>query len=128
MPVKRKLLKLGATLALIAALLLHQTTPVSGYIEIQYPLGKALSESSNALLMVVESVDKQKNLIVYKKVRDVKGTHPGETIKHQIGQAGFHPREWQNVMAWAEPGKMAFCLHNGGAAEICIDNYWYQVN
>ena len=38
------------------------------------------------------------------KVRDLKGKHPTVTIKHNIGQAGFAPREWQTVMAWAEVG------------------------
>ncbi len=100
--------------------------PASGYVEIQYALGKVLAESTNVLLIVVESVDKTKNTIIYKKVRDIKASIPAKTIKHLVGQAGFEPREWQGVMAWAEPGKMAVMFHNGAAAETCIDNYWYQ--
>jgi len=99
-----------------------------GYIEAAYSLGKAMTESTNIVHIVVESVDKQKNIIIYRKLKDLKGNHPGDTIKHNIGQAGFHPREWQNIMAWAEPGKTAVMFHNGGAAETCVDNYWYQTS
>jgi hypothetical protein len=85
-----------------------------------------VNEATNVVLMRVESVDKEKNLVIYRKVSDVKGKHPADVIKHNIGRGGFHPREWQNIMAWAEPGKTAVFMHNGGASETCIDNYWYQ--
>jgi len=124
--VKRKLLKFGIGTAAIFAVLFSINPPASGYVEVAYPLGKIVSESTNIVVMVVESVDKTNNTIIYKKVRDVKGTQPGETIKHRIGQKGFEPREWQIVMAWAEPGKTAILFHNGGLGETYIDNYWYQ--
>src|SRR5262249_14868218 len=47
-------------------------------------------------------------------------------VKHNIGRGGFHPREWQYCMDWAEPGKMAVFFHNGSASETCIGTYWYQ--
>ena len=57
---------------------------------------------------------------------DLKGKHPTDVVKHAIGKRGFHPREWQNIIAWAEPGKKAVFFHNGGASETCIGTYWYQ--
>lgn len=125
---KRKLLKFGIGTAAMLAVLFSITRPAAGYVEVTYTLGKVIAESSNIVVMVVESVDKtnNNNTIIYKKVRDVKGTHPGDTIKHKIGLKGFEPREWQTVMAWAEPGKTAILFHNGGLGEIYIDGYWYQ--
>ncbi|HYG74073.1 MAG TPA: FG-GAP-like repeat-containing protein [Planctomycetota bacterium] len=124
---KRKLLKLSVSaLAAALAVLLCFGRMASGYVEVAYPLGKVVAESTNIVFMIVESVDKQKNTIIYKKVRDIKGQHPSDTIKHHIGQAGFSPVEWQTVMAWAEVGKTAIFFHNGSAAETCIENYWYQ--
>src|SRR3954447_4530162 len=111
---------------LLACALFASTRPAAAYVEIPYPLGRILAESTNVVVIRVESVDKTKNTIVYRKVRDIKGTHPTEVVKHNIGQAGFNPREWQGVMAWAEPGKTALFFHNGGAGEVCIDDYWYQ--
>jgi hypothetical protein len=96
------------------------------YIEAPYSLGQVLKESTNILVAEVTKVDKAKGLIIYKKVQDLKGQHPTDTIKHNIGQRGYAPREWQNVMAWAEVGKKAVLFHNGSATETCIDTYWYQ--
>jgi hypothetical protein len=65
-------------------------------------------------------------MIIYRKVQDLKGKHPTDVIKHNIGRGGFNPREWQYPMEWAEVGKTAIFFHNGGASETCIGNYWYQ--
>ena len=117
-----------ATLLLACALavLLLPARRAGAYVEAAYPLGKLVQESTNVVLLRVESVDRQKNLLVYRKVRDVKGTHEGETVKHNIGRFGFHPREWQNVMAWAEVGRLALLFHNRSVGEVCLHNYWYQ--
>ncbi|NQT87786.1 VCBS repeat-containing protein [bacterium] len=100
--------------------------PALAYVEAAYPLGKLIGESTHIVLLSVESVDKEKHLIVYRKVRDIKGNDPAETVKHNIGTFGFHPREWQTVMAWADVGRTALLFHNGSAGEVCIDGYWYQ--
>lgn len=96
------------------------------YVEIPYSLGRVVSESTHIVLVEVTKVNKEKNLVIYKKLEDLKGKHPKDEIKHNIGTRGFHPREWQNIMAWAEPGKKAVFFHNGGASETCIGTYWYQ--
>ncbi|MCX5672696.1 MAG: hypothetical protein NTU94_15375 [Planctomycetota bacterium] len=124
---KRFLIRGCLGLCVAALALLAPGQAARGYVEVAYSLGRILAESTNVLVMQVETVDKQKNLIVYRKIRDLKGTHPGEQIKHDIGQRGFAPREWQNVMAWAEVGKTAVFFHQGGVGEVCIDNYWYQM-
>ena len=108
---------------LVTALL---TVPVRAYIEAPFSLGKLISDSTNIVVLRVEKVDREKNLIIYSKVTDLKGKHPGDTIKHNIGRGGFHPREWQNIMAWAEAGQTAVFFHNGGAGELCLKDYWYQ--
>lgn len=118
----RRLLRL----AVFALALVLPARTATAYVEAAYALGRLISESTNVVVLRVEQVDREKNLIVYRKVRDVKGTHAGETVKHNIGKGGFHPREWQTVMAWAEVGRTALFFHNGGASETCIDGYWYQ--
>lgn len=96
------------------------------YVEIPYTLGRVLAESTHIVLVEVEAVNKEKNLVIFKKLRDIKGQHPDKQIKQNIGKRGFHPREWQNIMNWAENGKKAVFFHNGGASETCIGTYWYQ--
>jgi hypothetical protein len=96
------------------------------YVEAPHSLGLVIQLSTNVMIVKVEKVDKEKNLIIYRKIKDLKGTHPTDVIKHNIGRGGFHPREWQYPMEWAEPGKTAIFFHNGGASEMCIGTYWYQ--
>jgi hypothetical protein len=96
------------------------------YVEAPYSLGRIVQESTNIVLMRVESVDKDKKTIVYRKVRDIKGKHGQELIKHNMSQAGLRPNEWKQQMDWAEPGKTAVFFHNGGASETCIGTWWYQ--
>jgi hypothetical protein len=112
-------------LLVAAAALLTAVPGARGYVEVPYTLGRVCSESTNIVLVEVAKVNKEKGLIVFKKVKDLKGNHAQE-IKHNIGQRGFHPREWQTIMAWAAEGKKAVFFHNGGASETCIGGYWYQ--
>ncbi len=112
--------------AMGALLILVTVWPVHGYVEAPMSLGAVIAQSTNILTMRVEKVDKERNLIIFRKEKDLKGQHPTDVIKHNIGRGGFHPREWQFIMEWAEPGKLAVFCHNGGASETCIHNYWYQ--
>lgn len=101
-------------------------TPARAYVEAAMSLGAVIAQSSHIMVVRVEKVDKQANVIVFRKVQDLKGKHPTEIIQHNIGRGGFNPREWQYPMEWAEPGKTAIFFHNGGASETCIGTYWYQ--
>jgi FG-GAP-like repeat len=96
------------------------------YVEAPMSLGSVVAQSTNVLLMRVEAVDKEKCIIIYRKVKDIKGVHPTDVIKHNIGRGGLRPNEWKVQMDWAEPGKMATFFHNGGASETCIGTWWYQ--
>ncbi|MGE5612128.1 MAG: FG-GAP repeat domain-containing protein [Bacillota bacterium] len=96
------------------------------YIEAAYSLGRMIQESTNVVVVRVEKVDKEKNLILYRKVQDLKGKHPTDIIRHNIGTNGFSPREWQTIMNETEVGRIAVFFHNGSASETCINNYWYQ--
>jgi hypothetical protein len=111
--------------AVVGAVLLL-AAPARAYVEAPYTLGRILNESSNVILMRVEKVDKERNLVIYRKVKDIKGTHPTDVIKHNIGHAGFNPREWQYAMEGAQVGNLAVMFHNGGASETYVPGYWYQ--
>jgi hypothetical protein len=118
---------LGPAAVVLGALLASVCIrPAHAYVEAGMSLGAVVTQSTNVLLMRVEQVDREKNLIIYRKIRDVKGKHPQEVIKHNIGRGGLRPNEWKPQMDWAEPGKVAIMFHNGGASETCIGNWWYQ--
>lgn len=109
---------------LLAVLLL---VPVGhAYVEERYTLARVVNESTNIVLVKVERVNKERKLIIYSKVADLKGKHPTEQIKHNVGVGGFNAREQALPTEWAEPGKLAIFFHNGSASETCIGKYWYQ--
>ncbi len=101
-------------------------TSSRAYVEAPMSLGAIVQQSTNIVLMRVESSDKDKNFIIYRKVRDIKGKHPSDVIKHNIGRGGLRPNEWKPQMDWAEPGKTAVFFYQGGASETCIGTWWYQ--
>ena len=100
------------------------TSPAWGYVDATPSLGKVLNDATTIVVLRVEKVSAEKRIIIYKKVTDLKGTQPTEEIKHQITD-GFHPREPQTILEWAEPGKLAICFHDGKTAVVCIGQYWY---
>src|SRR5262249_39868783 len=101
-------------------------TPANAYIEAPHSLGKVVHESTNIVLVELTRVNTDKGLLIFKKVADLKGKHPTNDVKHNIGKRGFHEREWKNVMAWAAEGKKALFFYNNEASETCIEGYWYQ--
>jgi len=113
-----------ATLVACLAVLL-MATDAQAYVEVSYTLGRVINEATNIVLVKVEKVNKERRLIYYKKVADLKGNHPGEAIKHIITD-GFHAREPKFILDWAEPGKTAIFFYQGGASEMCLGDYWYQ--
>jgi hypothetical protein len=117
----------GVLVVLAAALVLLVRGPEAlAYVEAPHSLGQVVNLSSNVVLMRVTAVDRTKNAIIYTKVRDLKGVHKQQEIRHLIGKNGLDPREWQVVMAWAEVGKEAVFFHNGSQSETCTGLYWYQ--
>jgi hypothetical protein len=94
------------------------------HIEAQYTLGRVASEATNILIIEVTRVNKEKNLVICKKVRDLKGKHDGE-IKQNIGQRG-EPSDSKAVMDWAQVGRQAVFFYNDSGSLTCTGTHWYQ--
>jgi hypothetical protein len=108
------------------ALALLSPRPAAAYVEAAITLADVINQSTNVVQMQVSKVDREKNLIIYTKVADIKGKHAATEIKHNIGRGGLRPGEWEEIMKWAEVGKTAVFFHNGGASETFIGVTWYQ--
>lgn len=118
--------RLCAAGACAAILLVASPRESRAYVEVPMSLGDVIRQSTHVCVMRVAKVDREKNLIIYTKVQDLKGKHPVNEIKHNIGRGGLRPGEWQEIMNWAEVGKTAVFFHNGGASETFIGVTWYQ--
>ncbi len=106
------------------AVLWHQRS--SAYIEAAMNLPSVILQSTTICVMQVTEVNKEKNLIIYKKLRDLKGKHNQEVIRHNIGNAGLRPNEWKDIINLAEVGQIAIFFHNGSASETYLVKNWYQ--
>ena len=115
--------RLALALALAA---LAFASPAFAYVEAPMSLGAVISQSTAICSMVVTKVDKTNNIVIFQKVADLKGKHPQDTIKHNIGRGGLRAGEWEEIMKWAEVGKPAVFFHNGSASETYLGVTWYQ--
>jgi len=120
----RSLFRIGVAVAL--ALFVANPRPAQAYVEVPITLADVIKQSTNIIQMQVVKVDRDKNLIIYQKLSDVKGKHPQDQIKHNIGRGGLRAGEWEEIMKWAEVGKIATFFHNGGASETYFGTSWYQ--
>ena len=130
---------------LACALLLSVGGPdAKAYITVPVPsLGQLCDWSTYVTVVEVEKVDKEKGIIIYKKVQDLKGKYPKETFKHVFdvkntpahkgqGDVPVRPdeKDWRHALAWAEPGKTAVMAAKkydpyGDFGHTYIDGMWY---
>ncbi len=112
-----------APLVLLAGLAL----PAAGRAYIgSYPtLGKLAADSERIIVLQVDRVDRERRVVVFKKVADLKGTGGPERVKHRLTD-GFHPRQARAVLDWAEPGKVAVCFQSGRVSLTCLGDFWYE--
>ena len=96
------------------------------YMAAMPTLGKIIKDSSDIAVLEVDKMSREKQVIIFKKVADLKGKGVPDVVKHKLTD-GFHPRQSRTILDWAEPGAIAVCFQQGEHnAVICIGGYWYQ--
>lgn len=106
-------------------------------------LGQLASTSTYITLVRVDKFSQEKGVIIYRKVRDLKGKYPLDTIRHAfdlkntpahkgIGDVPIRPNEadWSHALKWAEVGKTAVVFSfkydpYGDFGHTYIDGCWY---
>jgi hypothetical protein len=96
--------------------------------------------STYIMVVRVEKVSKEKRVIIYRKVRDIKGRFPKDEVKHVFNKSDppanepelfkLNVAEWSYILNWAEPGKEAVILAInypgwGYYNHVYIDQCWY---
>lgn len=115
------------TSLVLAAALLLCPTPAPAYIDHfgLYTLRFVLENSTEIAVLRVEKVSREKGVILFSKVADLKGTWKETETRHQIS-AGFRPREPRLILSWAEPGRTVVAFSNGTLSQICVGPFWYE--
>src|ERR1700689_2521657 len=89
---------------LIAAVLAACSATSLAYIDVPpATLGRTCDWSTNVIQVRVESVDRAKNVIVWRKCREYKGKWPGTDVIRQ--SITLREPERSAIMQWAEPGR-----------------------
>jgi hypothetical protein len=129
--------------ALTIALLVLPAMPTQAYITRPVQTLGHLCDSTYITVVRVENVNREKGIIVYRKVKDLKGAYPRETLRHvfDLKNTPAHKgpgdvpirtdaKDWQYALQWAEVGKTAvvFSLKYdpyGDFGHTYIDGCWY---
>jgi hypothetical protein len=113
-----------ALTVLASLLLLGQPRPTEAYIGgPPATLGMMCSWSTHGVVMRVDKIDKDRGIILYRKVRDLKGKWPAD-IARQVIPPGA---DRHYIMNWAEPGKSVtmFALEHYKWSHTYIDQCWF---
>ena len=97
------------------------------YIDVSPTLGRIILESQNIALVQVDKTHREKRIVIYKKLADIKNTLPNATIKHQLTD-GHPPREPRHILDWATPGQAAVVFSYRGTMLVCTGPGWYEVH
>jgi hypothetical protein len=83
--------------------------------------------STHVMIAKVDKIDRDKNIVIFQKVRDVKGKWPSATVR-QFFNPALPARG--HVMSWAEPGKivMFYALESYKWSHTYVDGEWYASN
>jgi outer membrane protein assembly factor BamB len=130
------------TLASLALLLTSAAEPAHAFIDLPpESLARVCAMADAIAVLRVEKVNQEKKGIVYRKLRDLKGSFPkptkqfGDTFTHVLRTsptADWHRQDSANqdlqngaILAWAAEGKTAVIFQRGGEQAICIGHCWY---
>jgi hypothetical protein len=118
----------GLALALVGLLFLDRPRPSQAYIGgPPLSLGMMCSWSSHAAVARIDAVDREKGVVIFRKVRDVKGKWPADVFRH-VYPANFPNRAY--ILNWAEVKKtvVVFALASYKWSHAYIDSEWYAAH
>jgi HEAT repeat protein len=105
--------------------ILGRPTPSPAFVDFSPTLGKVISQSDHIVVLEVDTVSREKQVIIFKRIAELKGEGSPEVVKHRITD-GFHVRQSRTILDWAEPGEIAVCLQSGRQSLTYIGGYWYH--
>jgi HEAT repeat protein len=110
----------------VIPIVLAAATQSWAYLAAMPTLGKIITDSRNIVVLQVDRVSREKQVVIYKRVANLKGKDLPDVVKHKLTD-GFHARQARSILDWAEPGRIAVCFHNGERTCVtCIGGFWYE--
>ena len=103
------------------------TPSADAYIDLAATLPRIISDSQRIVVVEVVELNREKQGLVLKEVRVLKGELSAEPIRHIVaqGEGATIPRK---ILTWATPGARAIAFTSRNNALVCLGEGWYQVN
>jgi hypothetical protein len=110
---------------LVAAALCLLGRPAHGFIDVFRPetLGAACGRADTITVMRVKKFSKEKGVIVFEKVKDLKGKYPRPGLKEHLSSAHL-PAEKEHYLGWVAEGKTAVVFRYENRQAVCIGEQW----
>ena len=95
------------------------------YIDAYRPetLGAVCQRANTITIVKIEKLSKEKGVIVYRKVKDLKGACPREVFREFLSSA-HESQERERYLKWAEEGKLAVLFRHQERQAIGIGEQW----
>jgi hypothetical protein len=125
---RKRLFLYGPGVVLMGLLFLGKPQPGNAYIGgPPLSLGMMCWWSTHVAIMRIHALDRDKGVVIFRKVRDVKGKWPADEIRHAF-PATLANRPY--VLHWAEVGKtvVVCALESYKWSHTYVDNEWYACN
>jgi len=109
----------------VLVVVLGQASAALAYIDRAPTLGRTLRDAINIALVEVEKVSPTAQVIVFKKIEDLKGSGTPDILRQRISD-GFPPQDPRPILDWATPGARAVFFHSGRNGIMCLGAQWYE--
>jgi hypothetical protein len=110
---------------LTAAAFLLVGPSVHGFIDKFRPqtLGAACDRAQSITVMKVKEFDEEKGIILFEKVKDLKGTYARPGLRETLGSAHL-AEEKKRYLDWIGAGKTAVVFRYENRQAVCIGKQW----
>lgn len=99
--------------------------PAATYIDTYRPetLGAVCQRANSITVFRVEKFSREKGVIIYQKVKDLKGSSPRDKFREALTSA-HEPPEREHYLKWVEEGKLAVMFRHEDRQAIGIGEQW----
>ena len=114
------------TRILLAALALCVVLrPAEGYIDAFRPasLGEVCARADSVTVMKVDKFSKEKGVIIYRKVKDLKGAFPRDDFREVLSKAHLEG-DRKHRLDWVAEGKTVLVFRYENRVAVCIGDHW----
>lgn len=121
----RRLSNVAPVLLAFLTAALNEPRSASAFIDVFRPetLGSTCERAQSITVLRVTKFDRDKHIILYEVVKNLKGEFPRDRLRQVAGDAN-EPPERKHLMEWVSEGKTAVAFRYENRVAICTGDQW----